>query len=88
MSKLSKTIDHLLKKPKDFTWEEAVTLMEKCDFEIIKNSGSRRKFYHKEKNILVNIHKPHPNNELKNYQVRDIIRALKTSGHIKDTSHD
>ncbi len=66
--------------------------MNKCGFDEIKNSGSRRKFIHKEKNIIVIIHKPHPINELKNYQLKDIINALKTSGHIenkiKETDHD
>ncbi len=89
MSKLDKLIARLSDKPKNFTWEEAVTLMKKCGFEIISNSGSRRKFFHREKDIVVCIHRPHPTNELKKYQLKDITNALKTAGFIgKDNKGD
>lgn len=84
MSKREKLLARLKDKPKDFTWDEAKTLMCGYDFDLLKASGSRRKFFHKEKNIIIIIHKPHPHNVLLAYQVKDLIEGLKDSGVIKD----
>ena len=82
MSRKDKLLVRLQDKPKNFTWDDAVTLMRQCGFTVIKGKGSRRKFVNKEKDLLVIIHEPHPQNTLKAYNVNDLIDCLKNAGEI------
>lgn len=79
MSKHEKLLDRVLRKPKDFTWDELKALL--LGFGNVeaaggKTGGSRRRFVHKDRGPIV-LHKPHPGNELKSYQVMQIIMHLK-----------
>jgi predicted RNA binding protein YcfA (HicA-like mRNA interferase family) len=49
MTQLEKALARLQQRPTDFTWDEAVRIMQGCGFKLIKSSGSRRKFFHKDK---------------------------------------
>jgi hypothetical protein len=42
-----------------------------------KGIGSRRKFVHEKTGAIISLHKPHLRNELKAYQVRDVLTHLK-----------
>ena len=71
MSKLEKEIERLKSKPKDYTYEEAKSLLNKLGYienNKGKTSGSRVIFINKE-NIKIELHKPHPRNVLKMYQI-------------------
>lgn len=79
MSKKEKLIARILTIPKDFTYDEMRTLL--CSLGFVerskgKTSGSRVEYVKGNDTIL--LHKPHPNNELKQYQVRQIVDVLKT----------
>ena len=77
MSKKEKLIARLKSKPKDFTFNEAKTLLSLCGYSLSnagKTSGSGENFI-KGKNS-VRLHKPHPKNELKGYQIQTIIDEL------------
>lgn len=79
MSKKEKLIARLLCRPKDFTYDEARTLLCALGFEERskgKTSGSRVEFARDNATIL--LHKPHPSGELKPYQIRQLIEVLKT----------
>lgn len=79
MSKKEKLVARLLTLPKDFTYEEMRTLLGFFGFEEKskgKTSGSRVE-YVKDSNTIL-LHKPHPDNHLKPYQLRQIISILKT----------
>ena len=55
MSKVEKLIEKLKSKPKDFTWDEMIKVLNYFGFEQMaqgKTGGSRRKFVNKEKNRL------------------------------------
>lgn len=82
MSKQDKLLDKLLRKPepRDFTWNELVKLLNGFGFEQVKGKGSRRKFFHSDSKTLISIHEPHPQNELKPYQVREVVKKLKEMG--------
>lgn len=43
----------------------------------IEGVGSAVKFYNKSKDILINLHKPHPSNILKIYLIKQIQNKLK-----------
>lgn len=79
MSKKEKLIARLLTIPEDFTYDEMRTVLCSLGFEERskgKTSGSRVEYAKDNDTIL--LHKPHPNNELKQYQVRQIVNELKT----------
>ncbi|MCL2198817.1 MAG: type II toxin-antitoxin system HicA family toxin [Defluviitaleaceae bacterium] len=78
MSKKEKLIERLKSKPRDFTFDEMETLLLSLGFIKCKHgktSGSRIRY---EKNgIPIFLHIPHPRNELKPYQVRNILTVLR-----------
>ena len=85
MGKREKLLQRLLSRPKDFIYEEAVTLMH--GFKFIENnkgktSGTRVMFVNAEKNRKIVLHKPHPNNVLPGYAVDKLIRELINAGFI------
>lgn len=82
MSRHDKLIKRLLTKPNDFEWSEAVTLLGHFDFEVLTNSGSRRKFYNKSTKQVIILHEPHPGNILKAYAVKQLTDTLKEGGFI------
>ena len=78
MSRIEKEIERLKSRPKDYTYEEAKSLLNKLGF--VENnkgrtSGSRIEFKDKYGRKLT-LHKPHPNNIIKTYKVKDIINDL------------
>ena len=74
MSKKDKLLNRFLQKPpkKDLTFSELDTLLSSCGFYKIEGAGSAVKFFHKEKDILINLHKPHPSDILKVYLIKQI----------------
>jgi len=84
MGQKEKLILRLKSKPKDFTFEEAETLLGYLKYKRRdkgKTSGSRVLFVSDEhKQILM--HRPHPRNELMEYQIKMLIEILKQEGLI------
>ena len=84
MSELEKLKERLKLIPKDFTYNEAKTLLNKlgfAEFNKGKTSGSRVKF--QKNNISILLHKPHPNNEMKKVYVKQLLEFLTEIGEIK-----
>lgn len=80
MSRLEKDIERLKSKPKDFTFDEAKSLLNRLGFIEYnkgKTSGSKVEFINDRINQSIELHKPHPNNVLKAYQVNSILKVLK-----------
>lgn len=79
MSKKDKLLIKFLENPprKDLTFKELTTLLLSLDFEKIEGAGSAVKFYNKEKDLLINLHKPHPSDILKVYLIKQIQTKLK-----------
>jgi hypothetical protein len=80
MSKTDKLIIRLLSGPKDFTYGELKTLLSSFGYEEIQGSGSRVCF--SKGNHKIKLHKPHPENMLKRYQLDFIIEELTNKGLI------
>lgn len=86
MAQIEKLLKKLLSKPADFTWEELEKVLRHFGYKEMKKGktgGSRRKFADESKHII-NLHKPHPGNILKHYQVKDVVDALKERGKLQD----
>jgi hypothetical protein len=79
MSKKDKLLKKFLDTPirRDLTFDELSTLLLSCGYKRIEGSGSAVKFYHKVKDHLINLHKPHPSNVLKIYIIKQIQQKLK-----------
>ena len=78
MSKKEKLLEKLKSKPKDFTYDEAKILLNSFGFIECnkgKTSGSRVAFIN-ENNEKIELHKPHPGNILKLYQIKKILNKL------------
>lgn len=84
MSKKEKLLEKLKSKPKDFTYEELKVLLNYLGFienNKGKTSGSRVVFLNAN-DVKIVLHKPHPRNILKPYQIKDVIEVLEKGGLI------
>ena len=83
MGQKDKLIEKLKSNPKDFTFEEAESLL--GYFSYYRNnkgrtSGSRFMFESDEHKSKIILHKPHPRKELLSYQIKQLIEHLKQEG--------
>lgn len=79
MTREEKLKKRILQLPKDFTFEELETLLFQLGFTRDnkgKTSGSRVRFYHKDKQIQYLAHKPHPKSIIKEKALKDIVSFL------------
>lgn len=79
MSKKEKLITKLKTNPKDFTYDEAVTLLGCLGYYQSnkgKTSGSRIMFTSEIQDAKILLHKPHPKKELPAYMVKQLIEQL------------
>ena len=82
MGQKEKLIEHLKSKPKDFTFNDAETLLGYFDYKRSnkgKTSGSRVMFI-SDKHPPIMLHKPHPRKELLAYQIKQLIDVLEQEG--------
>lgn len=78
MGQKEKLIERLKTNPKDFTFDEAETLLGFFGYERRnkgKTSGARVMFVSAGRHSIL-LHKPHPRKELLAYQIRDLREAL------------
>lgn len=86
MSSHEKLLERFLKLPKDFTWDELKRLLGKYGYyqnNRGKTSGARVRFEKEDSDICFDLHKPHPRNTLKPYQILDTLEFLKRIEVIK-----
>ncbi len=79
-----KLIQRLRAKPKTFTFDDAEALLRYFSYRRSnkgKTSGSRVNFISDGHNSIY-LHKPHPRNELLEYQVKQLIEVLEQEGLI------
>lgn len=80
MTKIDKLLERLLRKPKDFSFNELSNILTHFGYIEIKTgktTGSRRAFIRKESKHIIRLHKPHPKQILKIYQIKNILAELK-----------
>ena len=85
MGKLEKILERLLNGIGTITYQELTYVLQRFNYKPIssgKTSGSRVAFYNAEINDMIRLHRPHPGNELKDYQVKLIRSHLKQNGLI------
>lgn len=84
MGQKEKLIQRLKTRPKDFTFDDAESLLKYFDYARSnkgKTSGSRVVFTSEDHGSIL-LHKPHPQKELKSYQVKQLVEFLEQEGFI------
>lgn len=84
MGQKEKLISKLKSRPKDFTFEEAETLLGYLTYSRSnkgKTSGARVMFTSPQHPPIL-LHKPHPRKELLDYQVKQLVSTLEQEGLI------
>jgi predicted RNA binding protein YcfA (HicA-like mRNA interferase family) len=82
MTKQQKLLTKLLDDKQKFKWSELVTLLKSLGYEQIEGNGSRVKFNNGNPEAIINLHRPHPGNEMKVYAVRQVREKLQKAGLI------
>jgi hypothetical protein len=80
MTKAEKLLNRFLSRPKDFTYNELLRLLSSFDYKEQQGSGSRVVFFNEGIKHNIKLHKPHPGNVLKRYQIDVIIQELNLNG--------
>ncbi len=86
MGTKEKLIERFKKQPKDFTYSETKTLLSLFGYKEHNKgatSGSRVRFKNEEKEIYIDIHKPHPGSIMKEWMMKAIYQHLKSNEFIK-----
>ncbi len=65
-----------LKTAKILTWNELVKALITLGYRQIQGDGSRVKFDNGQPSQMINVHKPHPDKELKAYALRQVREKL------------
>lgn len=80
MSKHKKALQRLFSNPTDFRWNELCALLKRLGFKQLEGSGSRVKFFHEDKDTIIIVHNPHPENTINVCYIRQITKTLKEMG--------
>ncbi len=85
MSKQQKLLERFLSRPCDFGYDELKKMLSGFNYTECrkgKTSGSRVAFINETTRHIIRLHRPHPRNILKFYQLKDIEEALRKEGFI------
>ncbi|WP_020396625.1 type II toxin-antitoxin system HicA family toxin [Thiolinea disciformis] len=80
MTKLEKLLEKMANPDTTWTWKELCSLLKKLGYTQEAGDGSRVKFDNGNATDLINLHKPHPSNEVKAYVIRQVREKLQNGG--------
>ena len=85
MSKLSKALERLCREPTpvNVKWDDLANILTSLGYEELNGRGSRKKFFHREKNLLIVCHKPHPSPDVDKGCIADVVKHLKDNKFVK-----
>jgi hypothetical protein len=86
MSRRDKLLGRFLAKPADFGFDEMSHMLRGFGYVEIKSgktAGSRVVFFNKLDGHIIRLHKPHPGNIMKRYQLELVEGALRAKGMIE-----
>ena len=78
MTKKDNLLARLFSKPKNFEWSELKALIKGLSFEDVSGTGSRVKFHDPKSGRIINLHRPHPGNVVKQYVLDLVIEASRS----------
>jgi len=80
MGKLEKLLQKMENHAATWTWDELCSLLIKLGYTKEEGAGSRVKFDNGNASDLINLHKPHPSNEVKAYVMKQVREKLENGG--------
>ena len=86
LSRFEKLYKRLCTFPRDFSWDELKKVLHGVGYEEKKGGktgGSRVKFINGRTGDIISLHRPHPGNVLKHYQIKQIVEKLESMGFDK-----
>lgn len=86
MGTKDKLIERFKRMPKDFTFEETVTLLSLFGYQKHNKgatSGSRIRFKNDSTGQYIDIHRPHPGSIMKGWMMKTLYQHLRNQGLIK-----
>lgn len=78
MGKKEKLITRFKAAQHGFKWSELLALLKSLGFEVVEGDGSRVGFVRD--NVIIRLHKPHPQKEIKVYAMRQVRELLEKEG--------
>lgn len=66
--------------PSNFTWDELVGVLKHLGYSVLNGKGSRRKFFHQERKLLIICHEPHPSSIVDKGCIVDVVEHLRANG--------
>ena len=87
MGQMDKLIARFKQRPTDFSYDELKRMLSYLGYEEFskgKTSGSRVIFIRESDGLKIFLHKPHPSNILKSYQINEILNCLIDRGDIDE----
>ncbi len=78
MSKQDKLLEAFKAAKKEFKWTDLVAVLKSLGFEPVEAEGSRVDFVMGE--LVVKLHKPHPQKEVKVYALKQVKETLHKEG--------
>jgi hypothetical protein len=84
LAKSDKALERLKSIPKDFTWNELVSILKRLGYRLQNSSGggSARRFVNELTKHKILLHEPHPTNVVKKYALRQVVESLQGAGVI------
>ena len=85
MSRAAKLLQRFLRKPKDFSYGELARLLRAFGYveaSAGRSGGSRVAFMNPDTRDVIRLHRPHPANTMKTYQLELIEEHLTEKGYI------
>ena len=85
MSRAAKLLQRFLRKPKDFSYAELTRLLNSYGYVEAargRSGGSRVAFVNSDTRDVIRLHRPHPGNIMKTYQLELIEEHLKEKGYL------
>lgn len=82
MSKHEKLLNKFLARPRNFTYDDLVSLLRGFGYTVEtrgRSSGSAVMFYNARLNDKILIHMPHPEKEIKRYVIEMVIEKLRNN---------
>ena len=76
MGRRDKLKARLLDGRRAVTWKELVTLLKSLGYKEIQGDSSRVKFDNGNPDDTINLHRPHPGNQVKDYAVKLVLEKL------------
>jgi HicA toxin of bacterial toxin-antitoxin, len=84
LAKSDKALERLKSIPKDFNWNELVSILKRFGYRLQNSSGggSARRFTNESTKHRIFLHEPHPTSIVKAYALRQVVESLQEVGVI------